>query len=106
MTDQHSPQAASQIAETNAGVKMRLPFDDREDFDDARRGLIGTLSDTVVAGTDGRVVWDVDAYEFLDGDCPDTVNPSLWRQSQLIAIHGLFEVTEASTRCAASTSRT
>ncbi|SQI95665.1 hydrolase [Klebsiella oxytoca] len=25
---------------------------------------------------------------------PDTVNPSLWRQSQLINISGLFEVTE------------
>jgi glyoxylase-like metal-dependent hydrolase (beta-lactamase superfamily II) len=28
------------------------------------------------------------------GECPDTVNPSLWRQSQLTAIHGLFEVTD------------
>ena len=26
------------------------------------------------------------------GDAPDTVNPSLWRQSQLVAMHGLFEV--------------
>ena len=40
------------------------------------------------------MVWDVDAYDFIDGECPETVNPSLWRQSQLAAIHGLFEVTE------------
>lgn len=33
----------------------------------------------VVRVTDGRVVWDADAYAFLDADCPDTVNPSLWR---------------------------
>ncbi len=25
-------------------------------------------------------------------DAPDTVHPSLWRQAQLNAIHGLFEV--------------
>ena len=43
---------------------------------------------------DGRVVWDNDAYAFLDDDCPDTANPSLWRQSQLCAKQGLFEVTD------------
>ncbi len=73
---------------------MRLPLADEADFEDARRGLIGSLSDPVVRATGGRVVWDADAYGFLDADCPDTVNPSLWRQSRLNAIHGLFEVTE------------
>ena len=41
---------------------------------------------------DGRVVWDLDAYGFLDGPAPDTANPSLWRQGQLCAKDGLFEV--------------
>ena len=37
-------------------------------------------------------------FSFIDtahdgcAGCPDTVNPSLWRQSKLNAIHGLFEV--------------
>jgi alkyl sulfatase BDS1-like metallo-beta-lactamase superfamily hydrolase len=31
-------------------------------------------------------------YNFLDAECPDTANPSLWRQSQLTAKDGLFEV--------------
>lgn len=86
--------ATSQIAEANAGVRMRLPFADTEDFEEARRGLIGSLSDAVIRATDGRVVWDANAYGFLDGECPATVNPSLWRQSQLVSMHGLFEVTE------------
>ena len=30
----------------------------------------------------------------MAGDCPDTVHPSLWRQSQLTANQGLYEVTE------------
>jgi alkyl sulfatase BDS1-like metallo-beta-lactamase superfamily hydrolase len=94
MTESESETASAGIAEANAAVRLRLPFANTEDFEDARRGRIGSLSDDVIRGTDGRVVWDADAYAFLDADCPDTVNPSLWRQSQLNAIHGLFEVTE------------
>jgi linear primary-alkylsulfatase len=86
--------ATREIAEANAAVRMRLPFANTEDFDDARRGWIGSLSDPVIRATDGRVVWDADGYTFLDAECPDTVNPSLWRQGQLASIHGLFEVTE------------
>ena len=52
------------------------------------------------------MVWDLDAYRFLDGSAPDTANPSLWRQSQLVAKDGLFEVVPASTRYAAMTCRT
>src|SRR5690606_24809112 len=33
-----------------------------------------------------------DTYAFIRGDAPDTANPSLWRQSTLNAIQGLFEV--------------
>ena len=73
---------------------MELPFDDEQDFDDARRGRVGSLTDPVIQATSGRVAWDAEAYSFLDGECPPTVNPSLWRQSRLNAIHGLFEVAE------------
>ncbi|HEV7772653.1 MAG TPA: alkyl sulfatase dimerization domain-containing protein [Conexibacter sp.] len=94
MAEQRVPQVSHRIAAANAAVRMRLPFDDTADFDEARRGLVASLSDGVIRGTDGRVVWDADAYGFLDDECPETVNPSLWRQGQLNAIHGLFEVTE------------
>ncbi len=70
------------------------PFHDTTDFEDADRGLIGSLVPGVVKAADGRVVWDNDAYAFLDADCPDTANPSLWRQSQLCAKQGLYEVTD------------
>ncbi|SNY66181.1 alkyl/aryl-sulfatase [Paractinoplanes atraurantiacus] len=71
-----------------------LRYEDRADFDDADRGRIGALEPCVVTGADGRVVWDNDSFGFLDGPCPDTANPSLWRQSQLCAKHGLYEVTD------------
>jgi alkyl sulfatase BDS1-like metallo-beta-lactamase superfamily hydrolase len=48
----------------------------------------------VIRDAEGRAVWDLDAYGFLNQDCPDTANPSLWRQSRLCSDHGLFEVVE------------
>ncbi len=87
-------QVTRQIADANAAVRLSLPFADTKDFDDARRGRIASLPDPLIRATSGRVVWDTQAYEFLDAECPETVNPSLWRQGQLAAIHGLFEVAE------------
>lgn len=70
------------------------PFEDRTDFENADRGFVAALVPGVVTAEDGRVVWDGDAYGFLDGDCPDTAHPGLWRQSRLCARQGLYEVTE------------
>ncbi|MEZ5093098.1 alkyl/aryl-sulfatase [Nocardioides sp.] len=80
------------IVEQQAGLKERWPFADTQDFEDARRGLIASLDPGVIHADDGRVVWDNDAYSFLSGEAPDSVNPSLWRQSQLASMQGLFEV--------------
>ncbi|MGA5193545.1 alkyl/aryl-sulfatase [Streptomyces exfoliatus] len=71
-----------------------LPFEDTRDFENADRGFIGALVPAVVKDADGRTVWDNDAYGFLKGECPDTANPSLWRQAQLASKQGLYEVTE------------
>lgn len=84
--------ASEHITAANRAVAMELPFADTRDFDDARRGYISTLNPGVIHATDGRVVWDIDAYSYLDDECPDTVHPSLWRQARLNVIHGLFEV--------------
>ncbi|MEZ5155765.1 MAG: alkyl sulfatase dimerization domain-containing protein [Solirubrobacterales bacterium] len=88
------PEVSTQVAAANEALRLKLPFADTADFEDARRGFVATLSDPVIRATDGRVVWDTAAYDFLAADCPPTVNPSLWRQGQLVSIHGLFEVTE------------
>jgi alkyl sulfatase BDS1-like metallo-beta-lactamase superfamily hydrolase len=81
------------VANANSALELSLPLGDREDFEDAQRGLIGALSPALVEGTDGRVVWSMEDYAFLDGERPDSANPSLWRQAQLLRFHGLFEVT-------------
>ncbi len=79
----------------NAEVLQTLPFADRQDFDDAMRGFVGTTPDALVPGTGPRPVWTMKPYDFLKAsEAADSVNPSLWRQAQLNAIHGLFKVTE------------
>jgi linear primary-alkylsulfatase len=73
---------------------MPADFAARADFGNAGRGLIARLEPGVVTASDGRVIWNIDEFGAATrGDCPDTVHPSLWRQSQLTAIQGLFEVT-------------
>ena len=79
----------------NADMAKTLPFANREDFDDAMRGFIATTPDALVPGTGPRPAWNMKPYDFLkQNEAADSVNPSLWRQAQLNAIHGLFKVTE------------
>ncbi|RFC70088.1 alkyl sulfatase dimerization domain-containing protein [Streptomyces sp. AcE210] len=70
-----------------------LDWDDTTDQAGAIRGLIDKLEPCVVRNEAGRVVWDNDRWDFLNkDDCPDTVHPSLWRQSRINTAQGLFEV--------------
>lgn len=69
-------------------------FADRQDFDFADRGFVATRTDPKIVAADGRVVWDLSADDYLKGPAPASVNPSLWRQAQLLSRHGLFKVTE------------
>ena len=90
--DQNPPTAVIETAHSEhlAG----RPFDDTGDFTDADRGFIGALEPCVIKAADARIVWDNDVYAFLNGEAPPSVHPSLWRQSQLCAKQGLFEVVE------------
>jgi alkyl sulfatase BDS1-like metallo-beta-lactamase superfamily hydrolase len=86
------PASAFTVAK-NAEVLKVLPFTDRTDFESTRRGLVAPFSGQIKNAA-GQVVWDADAYKFLDAEQPaDTVNPSLWRLAQLNKNAGLFEVT-------------
>ncbi|MGD1256250.1 alkyl/aryl-sulfatase [Mycobacterium seoulense] len=86
---QHKPPTA--VIEAAHGAHA-LPVHDDADFHDTDRGFIAALSPCVIRAADGRVVWDNDAYSFLDGPAPTSVHPSLWRQSMLAAKQGLYEV--------------
>lgn len=80
--------ATQATVEAHARLERSLPADDGRDFELAQRGFLGTVRDAEVPGA-----WSQQPFGFLESDRPDTVNPSLWRQARLNAIHGLFEVT-------------
>jgi len=95
-----APDASGATAPTSfteqaqAAVASSLPLADRQDFEDATRGLLATDDDLVIPGPGGRRIWDLQAYAFVTGDAPLSVNPSLWRQAKLDGTHGLFQVTD------------
>jgi len=89
--------ATQYTVEANQRVLDSLPFNDQQDFEDAQRGLIARPDTLTIKSADGSVLWDLEAYKqyiSLDKEAPDTVNPSLWRNAQLLMQYGLFEVTE------------
>ena len=85
--------ADASVASQHAAVRERLDLDDRQAFDDAMRGFIAAPSG-VVRDAAGEVIWDFAAFDFVDGEAPPTVNPSLWRQARLNNHAGLFKVTD------------
>jgi alkyl sulfatase BDS1-like metallo-beta-lactamase superfamily hydrolase len=86
-------EASLAVSAAQRAMLETLPFGDTADFHDAARGFLGTIDDAKVTTTQGRTVWSLAPYGFLDAEeAPPTVNPSLWRQAKLNMHHGLFEV--------------
>ena len=79
-------------AEANAEWYEKLDFSDRREFANAERGWLDNAEGRIIDGDDNRSAWDLQSYGDLNRDAPDTVNPSLWRNTQLNAKAGLFEV--------------
>lgn len=77
-----------------ANNTVQPSFADREDFENADRGFIDSMKPCIVRAENGRIVWNNDQYSFVEDACPETVNPKLWRQSQLCYKQGLFKVTK------------
>jgi alkyl sulfatase BDS1-like metallo-beta-lactamase superfamily hydrolase len=85
--------ATPSVIAQHEAMLAALPFSDARDFEDAARGFLGTIEHAAVVNPQGRTVWSLASYGFLDAaQAPPTVNPSLWRQSRLNMNHGLFEV--------------
>lgn len=94
-SDNQPKEATAETASLNASWLQKLPFSDRQDYEDAKKGFIATTSDIDLKRPDGYPVWNLKGYEFLQADqAPSTVNPSLWRIAQLNMNNGLFQVTD------------
>lgn len=77
-----------------ARFRATLPADDGQDAEFAKRGFIATAKEPIIRAADGRIVWDMSELDWISGDAPPTVNPSLWRQMKLLKTHGLFKLTD------------
>ena len=86
--------ATNATKQANAALAERLDHAPGTDGEDARRDRLAYIEDEAILAADGSVVWAIPQFDFLDEQAPETVNPSLWRQSQLAAHHGLFKVTD------------
>src|SRR5262245_2047831 len=89
---QAQPKPATEATKAaNAQLMHALPFNDKTSFELAHKGFIAPLPQETIKGPNGTLIWDPAKYAFVkEGQAaPDTVNPSLWRQSQLINISGL-----------------
>lgn len=91
--DQKKPKAASATTRAKNLAQNNRQFDP-QDLERVRRGFIAARTEPLINDELGRKVIDTGAYDFLrDGrECPETVNPHLWRHATLNAHHGLFEV--------------
>ena len=86
--------ASPYTIDVNDRVYALLDFEDERELENARRGLITAPDSLVIKTESGKVAWSQDAYAFLKEDAPGTANPSLWRNTLLNHIYGLFEVVD------------
>jgi alkyl sulfatase BDS1-like metallo-beta-lactamase superfamily hydrolase len=86
--------ASAITADKQKAFAATLPMADKQDFAFADQGFLGTRTDPLIKRADGQAAWNLAAYDFLKGEPPATVNPSLWRQAQLLSKHGLFKVSD------------
>jgi alkyl sulfatase BDS1-like metallo-beta-lactamase superfamily hydrolase len=97
-SDSAKPKQATAVTKKhNTRLLELLPFADKQDLEDATRGFIAPLpKNGVITNDKGQPVWDMRKFQFiLDQEkAPDTVNPSLWRQSRLVMQGGLFKVVD------------
>lgn len=86
-----SKPATETTAELNAAWYDTLDFTDERELENAARGLIEAPESVTIYNESGEVAWSVSADTYA-GEAPESVNPSLWRNTQLNAYAGLFEV--------------
>ncbi|MER2143601.1 MAG: MBL fold metallo-hydrolase, partial [Eubacteriales bacterium] len=86
--------ATTYTAEANAAWYDALDFSDTSEQKCALRGLIEAPESLVIYDDAGNEVWNVADYSFVNEleTAPDTVNPSLWRNTLYNQYAGLFEV--------------
>lgn len=91
-----SKDAEKYTKDKNDSVYQLLDFSDQQEEEFAEKGFIRAPESLEIKTEDGTVAWNQADYDFARNSekASDTVNPSLWRNTQLNAKYGLFEVTD------------
>jgi alkyl sulfatase BDS1-like metallo-beta-lactamase superfamily hydrolase len=88
-----SGEASSTVQAIHAAAAKAADLSDPASFADATRGFIAAPEGRIT-DADGRVIWDFDDFDFVAGQSPPTVHPSLWRQALLNNHVGLYQVSD------------
>ena len=80
--------------ELQNGQRKSLPFEDKRDFEEAKKGFISAPAFKQIMAEAGNVAWDIGSYEWLldAGKDFDSIHPSLQRVAILNMAYGLYEV--------------
>ncbi len=74
-------------------AQTALPFGDKRDFDEEKKGFIAAPESKKIMANAGNVAWDMERYQFfLQGKDFPSIHPSLQRQGTLNMNFGLYEV--------------
>lgn len=88
-------EATEDTRETNASVYELLDFSDEREKEFAQRGFLRAPETLTIKSENGGTVWSQGIYDFVrNAEAPDSANPSLWRNTQLNALYGLYEVVD------------
>lgn len=101
MSNKHPKKASPSTQAVNRALAESLGLlEDPYDVADATENFLHTWNPVQIHvdpdDSSSRVVWDLEPYsnQTIGADCPDTVNPSLWRQSTLNRENGLYKITD------------
>lgn len=88
-------EASQYTIEANQSVYNALDFNDQKEIESAKRGLVYAPDHLELKNEKDITVWSQEIYNFVkDKEAPSTANPSLWRNTQLNTLYGLFKVTD------------
>lgn len=84
---------SSHTIELQNALRKSLPFEDKRDLEEVKKGFIAAPSYKQIMAEAGNVAWDMGSYEYLlQGKDFDSIHPSLQRQAVLNMGYGLYEV--------------
>src|SRR5258705_12365390 len=67
--------ATANTERANDAVRQAMTMNDKQDFEDATRGLMAQLKDPIVKAADGRGLGNTKRYDSVKGDPPPTLTP-------------------------------